>query len=100
MKTPETCENMIEIRAAIDALDHEVVQLLGKRFAYVQAAAKFKTDEQSVRAPQRFAAMLEQRRIWAQENGLNADAIEKLFRDLVTHFIEEETRHWRENQKS
>jgi isochorismate pyruvate lyase len=28
---------------------------------------------------------------------LNADAIEKLFNDLVTHFIEEEMKHWKEN---
>ena len=66
-----------------------------KRFRYVLAAAKFKTSTASVRAPERFAALLQQRRVWAQEQGLNPDAIEKLYRDLVTHFIEEELRHWR-----
>ena len=57
MKTPANCENMIKIHEAIDALDHEVIQLLGQRFAYVQAAAKFKTDETEVRAPERFASI-------------------------------------------
>lgn len=71
-----------------------MIALLGKRFRYVLAAAKFKTSAASVRAPERFAAMLRQRRAWAQAQGLNPDAIEKLYRDLVAHFIEEELRHW------
>jgi isochorismate pyruvate lyase len=91
------CENISEIRTEIDAIDKEIVGLLGQRFEYVKAASKFKTSETSVKAPERFKAMLEQRRVWASEEGLNADAIEKLFKDLVTHFIEEEMKHWKEN---
>lgn len=52
---------MDEIRQAIDALDHEVSTLWARRFEYVKAAARFKTDEQAVRAPERFEAMLVQR---------------------------------------
>jgi isochorismate pyruvate lyase len=95
MKSPEKCENMGEIRAEIDTLDKQVIDLLGQRFRYVKAASKFKTSETSVRAPERFASMLEQRRHWATEVGLNPDAIEKLYRDLVTHFIEEEMKEWK-----
>jgi isochorismate pyruvate lyase len=95
MKHPEECENMTEIRAEIDDLDRQVINLLGQRFTYVKAAAKFKTDETSVKAPDRFQSMLQQRRIWAEEAGLNPDAIEKLYRDLVTHFIEEELSQWK-----
>ena len=86
---------MEDIRAEIDALDEQVIALLGRRFQYVQAAAKFKTSETGVRAPERFAAMLEQRRRWAVQYGLNADAIEKMYRDLVTHFIDEELKRWK-----
>jgi isochorismate pyruvate lyase len=39
--------------------------------------------------------MLQQRREWAQEAGLNADVVEKLYRDLVNHFIEEELKHYK-----
>ncbi|MDD5375845.1 hypothetical protein [Acidithiobacillus sp.] len=39
--------------------------------------------------------MLQQRRLWAQEQGLSPDAIEKLYSDLVNHFIEEEMKGWR-----
>lgn len=95
MKTPDECENMADIRAEIDQLDRQVIALVGQRFAYVKAASKFKTSETSVRAPERFEAMLQQRRAWAEEEGLNADTIKKMYRDLVNHFIEEEMKHWR-----
>jgi isochorismate pyruvate lyase len=98
MKTPDQCENMVDIRAEIDRLDRQVVALLGQRFAYVKSASKFKTSEATVKAPERFQAMLKQRRIWAEEEGLNADAIEKLYRDLVNHFIDEEMTHWQQSK--
>jgi isochorismate pyruvate lyase len=34
------------------------------------------------------------RRDWAENEGLNADAIEKMYSDLVNHFIAEEMKHW------
>ncbi len=94
-KEPAECSGMEDIRAEIDRLDKSIIALIGKRFQYVQAAAKFKTSESSVRAPERFKAMLQQRRLWAQEQGLSPDAIEKLYSDLVNHFIEEEMKRWR-----
>jgi isochorismate pyruvate lyase len=77
MKTPNQCENMADIRAEIDQLDRQVVALLGQRFAYVKSASKFKTSETNVKAPERFNVMLGQRRVWAEEEGLNPDVIEK-----------------------
>jgi isochorismate pyruvate lyase len=94
VKSAEDCKNISEIRAEIDRLDREMISLLGQRFAFVKAASRFKTNETSVCAPERFRTMLEQRRAWASEEGLNADAIEKMFRDLVDHFIEEELKRW------
>ena len=94
MKTPDECENITDIRSEIDTIDYQVIKLLGQRFAYVKAASKFKTSEASVKAPERFQAMLQQRRIWAQEEGLNPDVIQKMYTDLVNYFIEEEMKHW------
>lgn len=99
MKTPEQCGNMVDIRAEIDRLDRQVIALLGQRFAYVKAASKFKTSETSVKAPERFQAMLKQRRTWAQEEGLNADAVEKMYHDLVTYFIDEEMKRWKQSKE-
>lgn len=94
MKLPEECQNMTDIRLEIDQLDRQVISLLGQRFTYVKAAAKFKTDAASVKAPERFQSMLQQRRTWAEAAGLNPDAIEKMYIDLVNHFIEIEMKDW------
>lgn len=92
------CRDMTDIRVAIDHLDAQVIELLGQRFDYVKAAAKFKTDAQSVKAPERLKRMLEQRRQWAETAGLEPDIIEQLYRDLVQYFINAELDHWRSSQ--
>ena len=91
---PDDCNNMDDIRLEIDKMDMDIISILGKRFDYVKAAAKFKTSQSSVKAPERFKAMLIQRRAWAQNEGLSPDAIEKMYRDLVNHFINEEMKHF------
>lgn len=98
MKTPDECENITDIRTEIDRLDRQFITLLGQRFTYVKAASKFKLSDTSVKAPERFQMMLEQRRVWAEEEGLNADVIEKMYRDLVNHFIDEEMKHWQQSR--
>lgn len=95
MKKPDRCENITDIRIEIDRLDRQIIAIMGERFEYVNAASQFKTSETSVKAPERFQAMLQQRRAWAEEEGLNPDVIEKIYRDLVTYFIEEEMNRWK-----
>lgn len=95
MKPPNECSNIEDIRSELERIDRQIIAAFGKRFGYVKAASKFKTSEISVKAPQRFEAMLQQRRIWAENEGLNPDVIEKLYRDLVSYFIEEELKHWK-----
>lgn len=95
---PDECGSMDDIRSEIDLLDQAVIKILGMRFKYVLAASKFKTSETSVRAPERFKAMLVKRREWAEAEGLSPDAIEKLYSDLVNHFIDEEMNRWKAHQ--
>ncbi|NEO85637.1 MAG: isochorismate lyase [Spirulina sp. SIO3F2] len=94
MKAPNDCENMTEIRLEIDQLDRQILALLGQRFAYVKAAAQFKTSATAVKAPERLQAMLQQRRVWAEAEGLDPDVIENLYRDLVNYFISAELKKW------
>ena len=89
---------MEDIRKEIDHLDRAVISLLGKRFQYVLAASKFKASSDAVRAQERFTTMLEKRREWASEQGLSPDAIEKMYADLVNHFIDEEMTRWATHQ--
>ncbi len=93
-KPPERCASIDDVRRGIDALDREIVGLIGERSRYVDAAAKFKADEAAVRAPERQKAMLEQRRRWAEEEGLDPAAIERLYRDLIHYFVNREMKDW------
>jgi isochorismate pyruvate lyase len=90
MKSPAECSSIEDVRAAIDAIDHEVVTALGLRYQYVKAITRFKKTTQDVRAPARQAAVIAQRREWASEVGLNPDVVEKLYRLLIDHFVAEE----------
>ena len=98
MPEPEDCTSLQEVRAGIDLLDHSIVQILGRRARYVRAAARFKTDDASVRAEDRLHTMLRQRRAWAAEVNLSPEMVERLYRDLVEYFIEQERQHWVELQ--
>jgi len=98
MKQPEDCTNIEDVRQAIDALDREIVALIGHRARYVERAAEFKTGEQSVRAPERQRAMMAERRLWAGENGLDPDVIEEVYRTLISHFVDREMQRWRKSR--
>src|SRR5215471_15045246 len=95
MPVPGECKSLVEVRAEIDRIDRALVGLLGERAGYVHAAARFKTSEADVAAPEREAAMLRVRREWARDEDLDADFVEQLYRQLIAYFIERERTHWR-----
>jgi len=98
MKTPTDCTSLVDVRSAIDQVDRQILALLGLRADYVHAAARFKTSEADVAAPERQAAMMRARREWAESEGLDANVIEKIYRDLVDYFIARERDHWKATQ--
>ena len=95
MPSPSKCTSLQEVRAEIDRIDCAIIALIGERAGYVHAAARFKTSEADVSAPDRQKAMWIARRQWAEEADLDPDVIEKLYRDLVAYFIVRETKHWK-----
>jgi len=97
VKAPEDCASIEDVREAIDDLDRGILRLLGQRARYVAAAARFKKDGNSVRAPERQKAMLTLRREWAEE-GLNPGFVEDLYGNIVSYFVGREMGHWREGQ--
>ena len=90
MKAPADCTSIEDVRHAIDAIDQDIVRALGLRYEYVKAITRFKKTEEDVRAPERYQAVMQARRAWAQEAGLDPDVVERLYRLLIDHFIAEE----------
>ena len=95
MKSPDACEGLPDIRIAIDSLDHQIIELMRQRMAYVKAAARFKPTESSIAAPERVAQMLPQRRQWAEDAGLDAHFVETLFAQIIHWYIAQQVVHWR-----
>lgn len=98
MKKPDDCTGIEDVRATIDVLDREILHLLGRRARYVATAARFKTDEEGVRAPERRKNMLNQRRRWAREEDLDPDFVESLYESIVSHFVQREMEGWKKDQ--
>ncbi len=90
MKEPNECASIEDVREAIDAIDRDIVDALGHRFQYVKAITRFKKTEAEVRANDRYQAVLQARRQWAEEVGFDPDIVEQMYRLLIEHFIEEE----------
>lgn len=88
------CKSLEEVRANIDRIDDNIIKLMGERTDYVKQAAKFKTNTDGVKAPDRVEAVIRKVRGNAEKNGANADMVESLYREMISRFIEMETREF------
>ncbi len=77
------CTTMTEVRAGVDALDRELVALLARRFAYMDAAARIKPERGHVRDEPRKAAVIANARAEAERLGLPGDIVADLWERLV-----------------
>jgi isochorismate pyruvate lyase len=92
LTTAEDCQDLAQIRASIDVIDEQIVQLIAQRGAYVRCAARFKKDADAVRAPQRYAQLMERIRLLAVSHGADADIVVNTYKTLVDGFIGAELR--------
>jgi isochorismate pyruvate lyase len=74
---------MAEVRAGVDQVDRELIALLARRFAYMDAAARIKPERGHVRDEGRKAQVIANARAAATAAGLPADAIAELWDALV-----------------
>ena len=58
IKNPEDCVTMGDVRAGVDEVDELLVGLLARRFGYMAAAARIKTDKAQVRDEKRKAQVI------------------------------------------
>ncbi|MBB4152641.1 isochorismate pyruvate lyase [Sphingomonas jinjuensis] len=77
------CTTMAEVRAGVDQVDRELVTLLARRFAYMDAAARIKPVRGAVRDEDRKAQVIANAQAAAEAAGLPGDAIAALWEQLV-----------------
>lgn len=96
LKPPAACTSLDDIRAGIDYHDRQIFDALVDRLGYVKAAVQFKANEQAIPAPERVAAMLEQRLNWAQTAGFDAGFVKALYEQIIYWNIDQQIARWRE----
>ena len=94
------CESLEEVRVNIDRIDKQIVKLIAKRSTYVVQAANFKKNTDEVKAPQRVERIINKVRDLAQEDGVNPDIVENIYREMINSFTNFElTEHEKLTQK-
>ena len=74
---------MAEVRAGVDQVDRELVALLTRRFAYMDAAARIKSDRGTVRDEARKAQVIANVRARARAAGLPEEPLAAVWDGLV-----------------
>ena len=78
MKTPDACTGLPDIREAIDRPDADIIDALGRRMK-CEGCIALQARRSEHRRAGTVAAMLPDRRRWAEQAGLDADYVETLF---------------------
>jgi isochorismate pyruvate lyase len=90
VRTLGTCTSLEEVRANIDAIDREIVQLFVERGHFVSQAARFKKNSDDVRAPDRVEQVIAKVRKLSEDLGANPEVTEAAYRALISAFIDAE----------
>ena len=93
-KLPDDCTDMRDVRRGVDAIDRELMDLLERRFGYMRAAARIKSDRHAVRDEARKAEVVGNARSDAIRRNLPADPLTRLWGDLVETSIAYELVEW------
>jgi isochorismate pyruvate lyase len=99
-KSPEDCIDMPDVRAGVDAVDTALVELLAQRFAYMDAAARIKSDRNAVRDETRKKQVIDNAVVKASELGAPVSLIADLWEQLVEASIAYEFDRWDQHRKS
>lgn len=83
MIAPQDCKTIADVRAGVDALDRQIVALIGERFRFMDAAARIKPERGQVRDEPRKAQVIENARCNAAECGVPVELAGDLYETLV-----------------
>ena len=81
------CATLEEVRTAIDEVDRHIVALLASRRRYALQAARFKRAADGVKDPRREEQVIANVRGLAEQEGIEPELIETLYRDMIAGFV-------------
>lgn len=84
--------NLEEARAAIDAVDTNIVELLAKRAQLVTEIGRLKGRPEIVRDPAREEQVLDKVRALAHQHQLDPEFVAALYRRVMDYFVERQIR--------
>lgn len=94
------CRDMDEVRAEIDRIDQALVDLIGKRFTFVDRAWQFKQSPAEARVPWRIQQVIDRVRARAEDQGLPPELAEALWRQMIGWFIQYEEEKLRQQTEA
>jgi isochorismate pyruvate lyase len=80
---PAECQSMEEVRNGVDRLDEEIVRLIGRRFRFMDAAARIKPVREAVRDEGRKAQVLANVARLAPAHDVPTEAAAELYERLI-----------------
>ena len=90
IRDPIDCATMTEVRAGVDDVDRRIVELIRRRFGYMDAAARIKPDRSAVRDEWRKADVLAKVDAEAALHGIDRELMARLYEDLIETSIAHE----------
>ena len=94
IKPAKNCMTMTDVRAGVDAVDRELVALIVRRQAYMEAAARIKTDRNAVYDAVRIEDVVDKVKAEALKQGLSIDIAEPVWREMIKRSIAYEFKEW------
>ena len=91
----EKCENLEQVRAKIDLIDQELIEMIATRQFYVDQAVRFKRTAEDVQSPERVQQVINKVREQAIQLNTDPDLVEKIYREMIQHFIQRELKEIR-----
>lgn len=91
MKPVSVCASLAEVRANIDRIDCQIVDLLAERIGYVKQAPRFKKSADEVRIEERIEEVVSNVVARARQCGACPELVERVYRELIDAHIDLES---------
>ena len=85
---------MAQVRQGVDTTDASLIKLMATRYAYMEAAARIKTDRSAVRDEARKAVVIDNAASLAESFGMPSEDIRSIWDQLVESSIAYELSKW------